>query len=102
MIFEFGEEYFEYRCNNFKDALKAFRASREMWNWWKYQYYMIDEQLLNLHSVSILESTAGIEIYRAQHLGLEHWPNRAIVDKAMKDYERIAQNIIKESQTVTN
>lgn len=100
LMFETGEEYFAFRCVGFEDALKAFRQSREMWNWWKYQYYMIDFDMI-IHQQ---EARLGLNlnVYQAIHIGLEYFPNKAIIDKAMRDYERIVQDISKESQLVTN
>lgn len=89
LLFEIGEEYFQWRCDGFEKVLQAFRYSREMWSWWKYQYLIIDEQLL------LDKTPITFEIYRLQHLGLEYWPNSAIVDKALADYDKVVQNLIK-------
>jgi len=92
MMFDMGEEYFKWRCDGFEKALQAFRTSREMWAWWKAQYIIIDRQLLT-DAVNF-----NMEMYRAFHLGLEYFPHEAIVKKALGDYEKVAQGIIKESK----
>lgn len=94
LMYEIGEEYFQLKCNGFEEALEAFRKSREMWHWWKIQYLMLDEQLV-LHKVGF-----NLDLYRAHHIGLEYWPNKAIVQKALFDYEKIVQDIIKTSKMI--
>lgn len=101
LIYELGEEYFAWRCQGFDDVLQVFRKNRQMWNWWTRQYYMIDRYLLGetpaeqKNAERLLGGLNGMKIYRAQHIGLEYWPNKAIVRQALNDYDRIVQGLIK-------
>lgn len=96
LMYETGEDYFAWQCKGFDDVLQSFRSSREMWNWWKQQYYLIDEHIIRSRAAD-LAADGGRKMYRTHHLGIEYYPNEAIVDKAMRDYESIVQDIIRQA-----
>jgi hypothetical protein len=91
MMYDFGIEYFKYSCDGYSRALKAFERSKEMWNWWKQQYYIVDEGILETLSPG---EVITLDLYRAFHLGFEYYCNEAIAEKAMDDYDKIVQNNI--------
>lgn len=88
IMYETGEEYFEWRCNGFTQVLDMFRKSQAMWEWWINQYFMIDEAIIQDNS------KLTQELYRAIHLGLEYYPDEAIVQRAMDEYEHASQREI--------
>ncbi len=89
LMFETGEEFFEFKCAGFTQVLEIFRKSKSMWNWWNQQYLIIDE------AIAANGRTMKLEEYRATHLGLEYYPDEAIVKKAITEYEQITQSLIK-------
>lgn len=95
IMYETGEEYFEWRCNGFTGVLKAFRHSRVMWQWWKEQYFIIDE------AICASEAHLTRDLYRALHLGIENYPDETIVTKAMDEYDRAVQTEIKKTKNGT-
>jgi hypothetical protein len=101
-MFETGEQYFAFRCDGFKSALQAFRQSKEMWNWWKMQYMMIDQELLvaaDQQPDIPMTDTINLDIYQAIHLGLEYYPHKTLVKKVLVDYEVAVKNVI-EKQSI--
>ena len=92
-MYEMGEEYFAWHCKGWDKILKVFRESKMMWNWWKVQYAIIDEQIV------LNGEDLDIDLYRAHHIGLEYWPNRVIVKQVLDSFERAIKNEIKLATT---
>ena len=88
-MYETGEEYFQWRCNGWTKILNEFRKSKEMWNWWKVQYAIIDEQIV------LSKLDYDFNLYRTHHLGLEYGPDTAIVRRVLSSFEKAVQNEIK-------
>lgn len=88
-MYETGEEYFKWRCGDWTRILNEFRKSKEAWSWWKIQYAILDEQIV------LNDKDYDIEIYRAHHIGLEYWPNPAIVRRILSSFEKVIQQEIR-------
>lgn len=81
MLLDTGREFFTW-LNHGYDLLDAFLQSKELWNWWKIQYYILDEELLGK------PYTITVKFYRYMHLGIKVFPQQSIILKAIEDYEK--------------